>query len=359
MKRIKKCIEDDERQKLEDELNMVIEQAPFTLFELIDEDGMTLLHLCAGEGVLISSLKSILSIVKDKHKGMINLYARIQEWANQVSFKDSLTPLHIAAYYGKDEIIDILTNKTWNVEADINCLNKHGHTLMHMAALGDRVATLYYLKTELKMDLMARDFSNSTPLHLAAYSPPEFYLDYAQHDEEEKLNSSALALTYILAWIDRDQMSVQDNQGRTPLHLSILSSYESMDVKTIRALLFRGAPKDVKDNANKTPLDSAKELDVGENKKQDEMRAELISYLQYKGKCIDGLGLKPTPLKKLERSYNLPILFIFMNLMTYAILITFIFPYEKLISIIINFGIELIMLIFWVITMCLDPGYMK
>jgi hypothetical protein len=97
----------------------------------------------------------------------------------QVTFKDCFSALHYAAYRGNIEMIEILIE----IGADVNCKNKFGLGVLHVAAQGDQPAILFYFHILLKMDILIKDKSGSTPLHWACFS------------------CSELALIYLLAWL--------------------------------------------------------------------------------------------------------------------------------------------------------------
>ena len=78
------------------------------------------------------------------------------------------------------------------------------------------------------MDLKSRDNRGSTPLHWACYSKSE------------------IALNYILSWIT--DLEDQDTEGYTPLHLAVKSVETLRSTRPVRALLIRGASRNVLDN---------------------------------------------------------------------------------------------------------------
>jgi len=89
------------------------------------------------------------------------------------------------------------------------------------------------------MDITSCDSRGSTPLHWACY------------------RCSELALIYILAWVKPKDLCLADVDGYTPLHLAVKSAEEFKSCRPIRALLFRGADKTIRDNNNNQPIDIA------------------------------------------------------------------------------------------------------
>lgn len=76
------------------------------------------------------------------------------------------------------------------------------------------------------MSIEDRDNRGSTPLHWACYSRSEF------------------ALSYLLAM--NPELNALDNSGFTPLHLAVKSVGELKSTRPVRALLLKGARRDVK-----------------------------------------------------------------------------------------------------------------
>ena len=78
------------------------------------------------------------------------------------------------------------------------------------------------------MDLKIRDNRGSTPLHWACYPKSE------------------IALNYLLSWVTN--LEEQDTEGYTPLHLAVKSVETLRSTRPVRALLIRGASRNVLDN---------------------------------------------------------------------------------------------------------------
>lgn len=187
---------------------------------------------------------------------MPNFLNSLKQWVDQHNFENGQTALHIASYYGKNDFLEIFHNlKILGIEADFRQRNQHGHTLIHMATLGDNPATIYYLMKKIGLELTVKDKNGSTPLHLAFNSPCDYYLDY---DDDEPIFSSELSAIYLLTWVPREELFNLDDKGRSIMHLSIISSDLMNNAKLTRILMLRGAPRDIKDDEGNTPLDLAK-----------------------------------------------------------------------------------------------------
>ena len=88
------------------------------------------------------------------------------------------------------------------------------------------------------MHLSEKDKNGNTPLHWAAK------------------NNSQLAMIYLMSWIKRPKISLRNNQGKTPLHIAVLSSEEIDSGRTLRLLVIKGAQIDVKDLKGRTAQDT-------------------------------------------------------------------------------------------------------
>lgn len=80
------------------------------------------------------------------------------------------------------------------------------------------------------MSINTKDGRGSTPLHWAIFS------------------CSELAMVYILAWIDKSALSQKDIDGYTAMHLAIKSAEKLGNSRPVRALIYHGAPTNIKDN---------------------------------------------------------------------------------------------------------------
>lgn len=112
--------------------------------------------------------------------------------------------------------------------------------------------SLFYFHKVKNMSIDLTDKRNSTPLHWAVFSQAE------------------ISMLYILAWVKRETLVAKDKDGLTALHQA-LKKYESS--RTLRALLYRGSPVDVRDSKGLTPIDYAHEMD------DDYQRSEALRFL--------------------------------------------------------------------------------
>jgi ankyrin repeat protein len=152
--------------------------------------------------------------------------------------EDQPTPLHVASFYGKLDIVWLLLDHG----ATANSEDNFGRTPLHLAAGGtynferDRVRTAQLL-LERGADSNALDGYHATPLHLASY-----------------YGRVAIARALLDGGADANS---KDNKGRTPLHSVAEGRYlysASDGIPVAQLLLERGADVNVADDDNRTPL---------------------------------------------------------------------------------------------------------
>ena len=60
-------------------------------------------------------------------------------------------------------------------------------------------------------------------------------------------------MTYLVQWTP--DLTIQDNQGNTALHLAIKSSEAVSSSRSVRYLLVKNSPIDIPDNQGRLPVD--------------------------------------------------------------------------------------------------------
>jgi len=184
------------------------------------------------------------------------------------------------------------------------------------------------------MDIYAVDNRNSTPLHWACFS------------------NSEVALVYLLGWYDKDKLNMQDCDKYTPLHMAVKGADQLKSGRPLRALLMKGAKRDIRDNNNQTPYDLADDLNHRATAR------ELKEALASDTSC-NCLMLK-TSLKKTEKSMEMPIAFMIFFDTIFGILMLFLFPrWRNSWSVYMICISGLITMVFWFKTQFSDPGFMK
>lgn len=85
------------------------------------------------------------------------------------------------------------------------------------------------------MNINQTDIRNSTALHWAVYEGNE------------------IAATYLLAW--GANVNLHDNDGNTPLHLSIIHAEKEHNSRLTKILLLKGADRNSRNNKGLRPID--------------------------------------------------------------------------------------------------------
>ena len=149
----------------------------------------------------------------------------------------------------------------------------------------------------LKVDINAKDYRGSTPLHWACYS----------HSE--------IALTYLLAW--EPNLNLQDHEGQTPLHLAVRSVETMQTTRLVRFVMLRGAERDIKDKNGKIPIELTNTVT------EDNLRQELERMLGPPGK-LECLMLTP-PIRLTHQNSCTMITYICIFVFSHAILLLMVY----------------------------------
>ena len=145
------------------------------------------------------------------------------------------TAILYAAYRGNILIVRSLIE----CGADINITSKKGLNVLHMAAQGNNPNLIIYFKIKYNISVLSQDAQGNTPLHWACY------------------NSSEEAINFLLSYMtDIKDINIKNKDGKTPLHISVLTEKPSL----IKKLIKRGADINIKDKDGKTPIDLAQEI---------------------------------------------------------------------------------------------------
>ena len=155
-----------------------------------------------------------------------------KQWINKPN-EELLTAFLLAAFRGSIRMMEILINEG----AEIHILSKQGKNAFTLAAQGDQVLAMVWLRLH-GVEYLQYDSGGGTALHWAAYHGSEF------------------ATHFMLSWIsDPTIINKQDNDGYSPLHLGAMSGND----RIIKRLLLRGANRRIRDNQGKIPADLALE----------------------------------------------------------------------------------------------------
>lgn len=198
----------------------------YPVYKIVDKNGMNLLHHAVLKGV-----EGKVQLLLDFAKNYQRLNAKeINQWINFKTYEEQWTPIHYASFTSNlDAIYTLIQNG-----ADFNALNANGLNQLHVASQGDSAAPLYLFKM-LGIKLDSVDYRGSTPVHWACYSQSE------------------IALCYLLAW--KPNLDLQDKEGYTALHLAVKNVEELGSCRSVRALIYKGANKSIKDKKGNLPID--------------------------------------------------------------------------------------------------------
>ena len=137
---------------------------------------------------------------------------------------------------------------------------------MHLAAQANQPVCIFFFMSQ-GMNLSERDKNGNTPLHWAAK------------------HNSQISLIYLLAWLTKEEISIQNNQGKTPLHIAVISSEDIDSGRTLRFLVQKGAKTKAKDSKNRTALDTVEYI------QSERLKNELKNSLKNDNIC-QKIGLK-------------------------------------------------------------------
>ncbi|CDW85828.1 dhhc zinc finger domain containing protein [Stylonychia lemnae] len=294
--------------------------------KIYDRQGYSPLHFAAYknsdkmceilcEFVKFKISENLSKIIDDSLQSEYPYKDRLKYWINTHSKgEEGFTALHFASFHGNIRLIKYLLENG----ADPSQSNKQGINMLHVAAQGDQPASLYFFK-QLGIDIDSRDKRQSTPLHWAAFSGAE------------------LALSYIVAW--NPDINAVDSKGLTALHLAVKSSEDLRSTKAIKQLLIKGAEKNIKDIQGHRAID-----------------------LKDQGSSLGDCLMIKTQFKKHHRSLNTLIFYFMIMLISFLLIIFFIFPtlddsHNALkYSVISLFGLTMLL---WLFAWLLDPGFQQ
>ena len=303
-------------EKNELEITKFLELYPqYDLFSPIDKEENNIFHR-----ITFQNSTSIFNIF-EKHLTSTKQENEIKTLINKQNSK-GLTPLHYSCYKGNIIII----KKLINLGANIKLTNNKGLNILHLASQNNQVNVLAYFIEKFNFDPMSIDQAKSTPLHWACYFGCENCVDYLLSFKEVNINSC-------------------DNEGKTPLHIAIVSE----NVNVIKKLIRYGSNKFIRDNNNNTPLELA-EI----KKKQN-----AISVLK-KGKKICKFFIIKPPVQKIEKSYFNVFIFFLLYLLSIFANVTFLFVLiNEKIKFFFYGIVNILNFIIYFILICFNPGIDK
>ena len=243
--------------------------------------------------------------------------------------RDGLTAIHFAAFRGNVAIIKYLIE--WGGNPFI--WDNDGHNVIHIAAQGDKVSTIYYFIKNYNFDVNERDKKRSSALHWAAYLNKE------------------ISLTYLIAW--GADVNSKDSENNTPLHLAVLTSQKVYETRWVKILLLKGAKRGIRNRDDEAPIDLVKESTNVEH----ELRSILKEQRYWT--CL----MLKVPITKITRNHKTLIFFILLFIFISGITIIYILnrvDEHHFKPLLIIFGILAVMQLFsFMLAAVIDPGYVK
>lgn len=200
------------------------ENPSYQAWNFRDEDNYSALH----HSTYINDYNFTLSIISTTKRNAS--FKVLQNLINAKSNK-GFTALHYAAYRENIKIIKLLLENG----ADLHCKNNAGLNVLHMAAQGNKIKSMYFFLKEYGLDINSIDHNGCTPLHWACYFNSEKIVKFILITNNSEVNSL-------------------NNDRFTPLHLAVLSG----GYRNVKHLLLKGADPNIKNNKGKTPLDLVK-----------------------------------------------------------------------------------------------------
>ena len=161
----------------------------------------------------------------------------LKEYVNR---KDEwgVAPIHLAAYSGNMKMIKLL----WANGADPFLKTNDGLSVIHSAAEGDAVNSIYYFLKQYGVDIDIRDEKDWTALHWSIIEGHE------------------VAATYLLSW--GADINAKDSLGNTPLHLSVYYAEKELNTRLTKILLLKGADRELTNKNGQTPIEVIRDKEI-------------------------------------------------------------------------------------------------
>ena len=203
----------------EDKIIALIKDKSHQVWEIKDENGLTILH----KSCFLNNTNLSKTIIWETKK-RLGYTSAFTAFINSRT-DEGLTPLHYTAYKGNLELSkNLLLNG-----ADVMAVTNLGKNIIHLSAEGNQPTYMIYYLSKKVIGISTQDDNQSTPLHWACYAGAE---------------DSVKFLIGLNA-----EVNAMDKNELTPLHLAVLHNRKNIVIK----LLQYGAIKDITNTRGETP----------------------------------------------------------------------------------------------------------
>ena len=203
----------------EDKIISYLRDKSYQIWEIKDEDGLTILH----KSCFLNNTSLSLTIIRETKK-RLGANQTFNAFINSRT-EQGLTPLHYTAYTGNLEVSKYLIQNG----ADVNAVTNLGKNIIHLSAEGNHPTFMIYYLYKKVIDISTQDYNKSTPLHWACYS------------------GASDSVKFLIGL--NAEVNAMDKNELTPLHLAVLHNRKDIVIK----LLQNGAIKDMTNTRGETP----------------------------------------------------------------------------------------------------------
>ena len=203
----------------EDKIISYLRDKSYQIWEIKDEDGLTILH----KSCFLNNTSLSLTIIRETKK-RLGANQTFNAFINSRT-EQGLTPLHYTAYTGNLEVSKYLIQNG----ADVNAVTNLGKNIIHLSAEGNYPTFMIYYLYKKVIDISTQDYNKSTPLHWACYS------------------GASDSVKFLIGL--NAEVNAMDKNELTPLHLAVLHNRKDIVIK----LLQNGAIKDMTNTRGETP----------------------------------------------------------------------------------------------------------
>ncbi|KAF5228499.1 hypothetical protein FAUST_11046 [Fusarium austroamericanum] len=252
----------DEKNDEQHQIGYVLLSKYSEKFQYMDNEGQTVWHhatrfLSNNRFELYAD--ELLITLREKHKSAIDIINNAQE-----------TPLHLAVHRKNDDLVMELLYLGANLSTN---KDKHRSPLMLVCSLGRPVMVTLMLGSKSRA-AEDRDGNGKIALH--------YVVESKECDDDDCLEIME-GLVKAMKTADMRSIDVQDNDGRTPLHIATQTANSS----AVSFLLDSGADPNTKDNTGQNALHYASKLQVHDEESVKRMQEITQELLKKAPGCMD------------------------------------------------------------------------